>query len=456
VDEVLGSPLLQDLLADYPRQAIIDEIRGVLEEKRQALLQGKQAEGLEEDSLSREVSARLKRRFAPSLKRVINATGVVLHTNLGRALLPPMVVERIQEIALHYSNLEYDLHQDARGDRQMHLRSLLQELTGAESSLVVNNNAAALFLILNTLAEGKEVIVSRGELIEIGGSFRLPEIMKKGGARLVEVGTTNKTYLSDYEQAIGPQTGLLLKIHTSNYRFLGFTATCSVEELVQLGKRYQLPVVEDLGSGALADLPLYRLAQEPSPKESLRAGADLVCFSGDKLLGGPQSGVILGRGDLIQKIAKNPLARTMRLDKLSLAALEATLRIYRQERGAREQIPVLAMLSTPVEVVAQRARRLIELMGAQAASAFRPQIERGTAEAGGGSLPGISLPTYWVRMKPVSISVQSLESKLREGNPPILARIKKESLILDLLTVGEEELELIANRLCELATSQIG
>jgi L-seryl-tRNA(Ser) seleniumtransferase len=430
---------------------VVEGVRGVLEEKRQAILKGQESGALDEKSLSQEVVEAVDARLAGSLARVINATGVILHTNLGRALLAPRALERVQQVGLHYSNLEYDLRKDARGDRQIHLYPLLHDLTGAEASLVVNNNAAALFLILNTLAEGKEVIVSRGELVEIGGSFRLPEIMKKGGATLAEVGTTNKTYLSDYEEAIGPQTALLLKVHTSNFRILGFTAACPVRELAELGRRYQIPVVEDLGSGAMVDLSLYGLPKEPLAKESLKEGADLVCFSGDKLLGGPQAGLILGRADLIRRLAKNPLTRAMRLDKLSLACLEATLRIYREGKEVEKEIPVLSALTAPVEAIIRRAQRLMELMGSEARESFHPQIEEGEAEVGGGSLPGTSIPTRWVVLQPSSLSVQSLEEGLRAGDPPILARIKRGKLVLDMLTVAEEELDLVGVRLAELA-----
>ncbi|MDH7499061.1 MAG: L-seryl-tRNA(Sec) selenium transferase [candidate division NC10 bacterium] len=451
VDEVLGWSAVKALEDRYPRWALVDCVRGVLEQKRQALLQGEKLEGLDETSLSREMLEAVGARFSSSLTRVINASGVLLHTNLGRALLAARAMEKLREVALHYCNLEYDLRQDRRGDRQMHLQASLHALTGAEAALVVNNNAAALLLILNTLAEGKEVIVSRGELVEIGGSFRLPEIMKKGGATLVEVGTTNKTYLSDYEQAIGPQTALLLKVHTSNFRISGFTASCPVGELASLGRRYRIPMVEDLGSGAMVDLSLYGLPKEPLARESLKDGADLVCFSGDKLLGGPQAGLILGRRDLTQRLAKNPLARAMRLDKLSLACLEATLSVYLEGKDVEREIPVLSALTAPAEAIQGRAKRLVELMGGAARQAFRPQIEEGEAEVGGGSLPGTSIPTRWVTLDPSSLSVQSLEEKLRSGHPAILTRIKRGRLVLDLLAVSEEELELIAARLAHLA-----
>jgi len=450
VDEVLGWEAVKALAGAYPRWALVECVRGLLEEKRQEILQGKKPAPMEEQLVSQELVEAARARFSATLCRVINATGVILHTNLGRALLAPRAMERAQEIALYYSNLEYDLRGDLRGNRQMHVQSLLHELTGAEASLVVNNNAAALFLIINTVAEGKEVIVSRGELVEIGGSFRLPEIMKKGGALLREVGTTNKTYLSDYEEAMSPQTGLLLKVHTSNFRLSGFTAACSLGELVGLGRRYQVPVAEDLGSGAMVDLSLLGLPKEPLVKESVEAGADLVCFSGDKLLGGPQAGLILGRHDLVQRLGKNPLARAMRLDKLSLACLEATLRIYLQGEAMKE-IPVLSALSTPLERMEQRAQRLVEWMGPAAQRAFAPQIEAGEAEAGGGSLPGVLIPTRWVTLRPSSLSVQWLEEGLRNGNPPILTRIKKGALILDMLTVTEEELGPIGNQLAYLA-----
>jgi L-seryl-tRNA(Ser) seleniumtransferase len=444
---------MKELAEVYPRWALVESVRAVLEGKRQAILQGKEMEDFDERWLSQKVSQALHDRFAPTLRRVINATGVILHTNLGRSLLATRAMERAQEVATHFSNLEYDLKGGLRGDRQIHLQPLLHDLTGAEASLVVNNNAAALFLIINTLAEGKEAIVSRGELVEIGGSFRLPEIMKKGGALLREVGTTNKTYLSDYEEAIGSQTALLLKVHTSNFRLSGFTAACSLGELVQLGQRYQIPVVEDLGSGAMVDLSRWGLPKEPLAQESVREGADLVCFSGDKLLGGPQAGLILGREVLIQRLKKNPLARAMRIDKLSLACLEATLRIYLEGPEAWKEIPVFSFLTAPPEMLAGRARRLIELMGPATREAFDPQIEEGQAEAGGGSLPGVLIPTRCVTLRPSSFSVQSMEEKLRGGDPPILARIQKGNLVLDMLTVQDDELEQIGAALAGLSSA---
>lgn len=450
VDEVLGYEAVKELAEVYPRWALVDSVRDVLEGKRGEILQGKEMEAFDERLLTQKVSEVLHNRFAPTLRRVINATGVILHTNLGRSLLANRAMERAQEVATHFCNLEYDLKGGLRGDRQIHLQPLLHELTGAEATLVLNNNAAALFLIINTLAEGREAIVSRGELVEIGGSFRLPEIMKKGGALLREVGTTNKTYLSDYEEAIGPQTALLLKVHTSNFRLSGFTAACSLGELVQLGQRHQIPVVEDLGSGAMVDLSRWGLPKEPLAKESLRDGADLVFFSGDKLLGGPQAGLILGREVLVKRLKKNPLARAMRIDKLSLACLEATLRIYLEEGEAWKEIPVLSFLTAPIELLAGRAQSLVELMGPVAREAFTPQIEEGQAEAGGGSLPGTFIPTRCVTLRPRSISVQSMEEKLRGGDPPILVRIQKGNLILDMLTVREDELEQIGMVLAEL------
>ncbi len=453
VDEVLGYEAVKELVEVYPRWAVADSVRAVLEGKRQEILQEKEMEALDEPLLSQKVSQALHDRFAPTLRRVINATGVVLHTNLGRSLLATRAMERAHEVATHFSNLEYDLRGGLRSDRQIHLQPLLRDLTGAEASLVVNNNAAGLFLIINTLSEGKETIVSRGELVEIGGSFRLPEIMKKGGAVLREVGTTNKTYLSDYEEAIGPQTALLLKVHTSNFRLSGFTAACCLRELVQLGRRYQLPVAEDLGSGAMVDLSRWGLPREPLAGESLKEGADLVCFSGDKLLGGPQAGLILGKEVLIRRLKKNPLARAMRIDKLSLACLEATLRIYREGGEAWQEIPVLSFLSAPLELLAGRAQRLIDLMGPAARDAFLPQVEEGEAEAGGGSLPGTLIPTRYVALRPRSIAVQAMEEKLRGADPPILVRIQKGNLILDMLTVREGEVEQIGTVLAGLANS---
>lgn len=386
----------------------------------------------------------------PRLRKVINATGVILHTNLGRAVLSQAAREALDAVAGHYCNLELDLETGERGSRQDHVRDLLRELTGAEDALVVNNNAGAVLLALNTLARGKQVVVSRGQLVEIGGSFRLPEIMAASGAILVEVGTTNKTYLRDYEQAVGPETALLLRVHTSNFRIIGFAAEVGIAELAGLGRRLGIPVMEDLGSGLLVDLGGDFLRDEPVVVASLAAGADVVTFSGDKLLGGPQAGIILGREKYLEPMRKNPLARALRIDKLSLAALEATLRLYLDPDWAKSQIPTLHALFVSVEELRRRAERLRDLLVPALRDQAEAEVQTGFSEAGGGSLPGVALPTFLVLVRPRELSVEELAARLRRAEPPVIARRLEGALALDVRTMleGEEALVVRAVASC--------
>jgi L-seryl-tRNA(Ser) seleniumtransferase len=372
---------------------------------------------------------------------VINATGVVIHTNLGRSPLHPSALRHLVEISKAYSNLEYDLDRGDRGTRYAHVEEILCRLSGAESAMAVNNNAGAVLLVLNTLAEGREVVVSRGELVEIGGAFRIPDVMKRSGALLKEVGTTNRTHLTDYLKAIGPQTALLLKVHTSNFRVLGFTSEVPLQELVQLGKEQRLPVMEDLGSGCLVDLTKYGLEKEPTVQEVIKTGVDLVTFSGDKLLGGPQAGIILGKKGVIDLIKTNPLTRALRIDKLTLAALESTLLVYLDERKAMEEIPTLRMLAVGQDRLRQRGRRLLRRLARM--DKIEAVMREDVSQVGGGSLPLQALPTMVIAIKPCSLSVNDLEKRLREGSPPIISRIHKEELVLDLRTIFDEEIPLV-------------
>jgi len=343
VDQVLGQESLRSILNHYPRQMVVDAVRKVLDRQRKQVLRGELVTISHQEILS-QITAEVKKKGENQLKPVINATGVVVHTNLGRSLLAQKAIEHLVEVAQHYNNLEYDLEQGKRGSRYSHVETLLCELTGAEASIVVNNNAGAVFLTLNTLACGKKVIVSRGELIEIGGSFRIPDVMARSGAILTEVGTTNRTHIYDYEQAIDEQTALIMKVHKSNYKIIGFTKEVGLEELVTLGQKHNLPVIEDLGSGNFVDLTKYGLEKEPLVQKSIAAGVDIVSFSGDKLLGGPQAGIILGKRKFIEPIKKNPLNRALRIDKLTLAGLESTLRLYQDEKQALKEIPTLLVL----------------------------------------------------------------------------------------------------------------
>jgi L-seryl-tRNA(Ser) seleniumtransferase len=356
---------------------------------------------------------------APRLRRVINATGVIVHTNLGRAPLAAAALDQVVEAARGYSNLEYDVEAGARGSRQTHVAGLLQRVTGAEAALVVNNNAAAVMLALATLAEGREVLVSRGELIEIGDGFRIPDVLARSGAHLHEVGTTNRTRAADYEQAIGPETAVLLRVHQSNFRVVGFTEQPRLQELADIARRHELTLVDDLGSGALVDV-----GDEPTARSSLAAGADLVCFSGDKLLGGPQAGIAVGRADLVERLRRHPLQRALRADKLTLAALEGTLRLA---LDAPDEIPVLRMLREPPESVRARAQRLAELVGGE--------VEETVGRAGGGALPLAELPSYACAVD------ESLAAPLRAGDPPVVGIVRDGRLLLDCRTLSDAEVD---------------
>ncbi len=441
VSAVLEREDVRELLSSYPRWVVVEAIRRVLEERRKKILDGLDVE-VSEASVAQEVIERIEFFSLPSLKRVINATGVVLHTNLGRAPLPKEAVGAMAEVAMNYSNLEYDVKQGRRGLRYTHVVELLKKITGAESALVVNNNASAVFLVLNTLAKGKEVIVSRGELIEIGGSFRIPDVMKAAGSILREVGTTNKTKLSDYESAIGENTALIMKVHTSNYRIVGFTESVPLRDLVVLGERYGIPVYEDLGSGLFVDVRRFGLPYEPTVKESLRAGAHVVSFSGDKLLGSAQAGIVLGREELLEKIRKNPINRALRIDKLTLSALEATLRIYMEgEEAAVERIPVLRMLSEKVEVLKMRAEKVAKLLS-ERIGGYTFEVIEDVSTVGGGALPTAELPTFCVAVN--GGDCREIDRRLRtRPTVPVVGRIKQDRLLLDMRTVREEEVELL-------------
>ena len=418
-------------------------IRELLAEKRKKILSGHEPD-LDLPSLWREVEMKLENKEAYHLRRVINGTGVVIHTNLGRSLLAEQALEQIQTTARFYSNLEFDLEAGQRGSRYSHVEDLLIELTGAEAALVVNNNAAAVLLSLDTLAKGKEVIVSRGQLVEIGGSFRIPEVMTRSGAFLREVGTTNKTHLRDYEAVLTEQTALLLKVHTSNYRIVGFTAEVPLEDLVALGQRHNIPVMEDLGSGSFIDVSKFGLEKEPTVVEVIRAGADVVTFSGDKLLGGPQAGIIVGRKNYIQALRSNPLNRALRIDKLTLAALEATLKLYRNEEQALRDIPTLARLSISLRDLQERAKSLLRLLKKNLVSGMNITIIPTTSQVGGGALPLSYMNSYALSFSSGRESISELENKFRSFSPPIIGRIEKERFLLDVRTLQKEDFPHIA------------
>lgn len=443
VDEILKSDKGLEWQETFPRRYVLKAIREIIEEKRQAILRDELKE-ISPESLLPDIQNRIERLSSFSLKPVINATGVVIHTNLGRSVLSEEILENVKKVACGYSNLEYDLEKGERGKRYSHIQRLLNEITGAESSLIVNNNAAAVFVCLSALAKGKEVIVSRGELVEIGGSFRVPDVMASSGAILKEVGTTNKTHLHDYERAINENTALLLKVHQSNFRTIGFTKQIEIDELVTLGRKHNIPVMFDLGSGCLIDLKPYGVHIEPTVQDIVKSGCDIVTFSCDKLLGGPQGGVIVGKTELIESIAKNPLMRAVRIDKLTLSAFEAVLMHYLDEEKAKKEIPTLKMLLQDVGEIKDRAKRIaMRLRREVKEDIANIEVIADSSQSGGGALPEIEFKTYVVAIKPKKLSVNKLEERLRHGNPPIIARIKEDALIIDARTVRNREIEVL-------------
>jgi len=438
VDEILKSPTGVRWCKAYPRRYVLKAIREIMDIRRKEILEVSSSD-VSIEGLSKDIEIKIQKLSSYSLKPVINATGIVIHTNLGRSVLSERILENVKKVSSSYSNLEYNTEEGRRGKRYAHIAGILREITGAETAFVVNNNAAAVLLCLNTLAKGKEVIVSRGELVEIGGSFRLPDVMSAGGTVLKEIGTTNKTHLYDYKNAINENTGLILKVHRSNYRIMGFTEDVSIKELKTLSEKYHIPLMYDLGSGCMTDLKPYGIYSEPTVQEIVKSDVDIITFSGDKLLGGPQGGVIVGRKEYIEKLQKNPLTRAVRIDKLTLAAFEATLMEYIDEEKAIENIPTLKMLLEKPERIKERAKKIALQIKRQVKNAKIDVIED-ISKAGGGSLPEIEFPTYAVSIRPESISVNELEERLRKGSPPIIARIKDDALLLDARTVRDNEI----------------
>ena len=447
VDSLLCEALKDEKCRDVSKSVILRAIRETLEAGRNAILTDPEDSRLpdisEADLLKRAIQRALDIQ-AFNLKRVVNGTGVVVHTNLGRSCLAPEALEHMAAIAANYSNLEFDLSQGHRGSRYSAVEEVLCELSGAEAAMVVNNNAGAVLLCLDTLAKGMEAIISRGELVEIGGSFRIPDVMAKSGGRLKEVGTTNRTHLRDYENAIGDDTGLLLKVHTSNYHIIGFTSSVSLADLVVLGKRFNLPVMEDLGSGNFVDLAAHGLMAEPTVQASVQSGAHVVTFSGDKLLGGPQAGLIVGRKSIIDRIKANPLTRALRIDKLTLAALEATLHLYRDPQKAARRIPTVRMLLMQKPEIERRARQLIKTLERLKIEGLSMQLMELPSKAGGGSLPLLELPSWCVGIRMEGVSASAIERTLRFNSPPVIGRIENDIYLVDLRTVQDSDLEIIA------------
>jgi L-seryl-tRNA(Ser) seleniumtransferase len=444
VNTLLSTEPIVDAMRDCPRWALVQETRAVVDEIREGeipVVQEKAELASWHASLGSSIASRARAASRYSLQRVINATGVVLHTNMGRALLAAPAVEHMVRVASRYSNLELDLKTGERGSRYDHVSELICELTGAEDAIVVNNNAAAVVLCLSEMAKGREVVIARGELVEIGGSFRIPEIMELSGCKLKEIGATNRSHLRDYEQAIGEDTALLLKVHTSNYRVIGFTKEVTVPELLPLARAHGLPIMNDLGAGCLVDLREFGLPHEPTVQEALQEGADLVTFSGDKLLGGPQIGVIAGRSTFIDRLKRHQLLRALRVDKLTLAALEATLRIYRDAKNPSSEIPGLQMLAIDADTLKKRATALATTLQERCAPGTGVQVVPGQSQVGAGSAPEAGLETHLVAIRPAVHEVATIDAALRKMNPAVMLRVYDGELLVDLRTVFPDEEE---------------
>lgn len=447
VDYLLESSVIRGFLLTTPRALVLRAIHYVLDELRQKINRVQREDELPDLALPAvvdQINKQITILSQPSLKQVINATGVIVHTNLGRSLLAKKVITPFNTVASCYSNLEYDLKTGKRGSRYVHVEDILIELTGAESAMVVNNNAAAVLITLDTIAKDKEVIISRGQLVEIGGSFRIPEVMRKSGARMFEIGTTNKTTIDDYEAAIVSNTALLLKVHTSNFQTVGFTEEVSLDALVALGKKYNLPVMEDLGSGCFIDFSLYGLTKEPTVQDSVAKGADIITFSGDKMLGGPQCGIILGKEKIISAIKANQLARALRVDKLTLFALQETLSLYRDEKKAIQQIPTLRMICQSYQSVCRRAKKLLNMIERVDNTNISLRLCDGFSRVGGGAMPLEEIRSRLLCISPGRLSAPFIVNLLHSYNPPIIARLEKDQVLLDVRTIQEKEVKIVA------------
>ena len=446
VDRILEVVQADEDFTTVPKSVLTRSIRSVIESTRENILSDSHdlsEQDLDESFIIERVRRAVNKALAPNLVSVVNATGVVVHTNLGRSLLSCKAIENLTAISGRYSNLEFDLGKGKRGSRYSAVEDILCEISGAEAALVVNNNAGAVLICLETIAREREVIVSRGELVEIGGSFRIPDVMTKSGAILKEVGTTNRTHKSDYVNAINENSGLLLKVHTSNYSVVGFTSSVSLKELVELGTEHGLPVMEDLGSGTFIDFSKYGLTKEPTVQESVAAGADVITFSGDKLLGGPQAGIIAGKKAIVDKIKKNPINRALRVDKMTLAALESTLDLYRNPEDAVQEIPTLQMMLRPVADIENTAQRLWRALKDLNVTELTVTVLDLNSRAGGGSLPLLQFSSKGIGVTVEGISINKLERFMRNHNPPIIGRIEDDVFVMDMRTVQDGELAFI-------------
>lgn len=449
VDSIMENEKIKELLDITSRELVLDCARKATEDLRIFINKNPNNENkinLETKNIINKIHQDVHKLISYNMKRVINGTGTILHTNLGRAVISKEAAERVKNLVTGYSNLEFDLEQGKRGSRYSHFERIICKITGAEAAIAVNNNAAAVLLILSSMAKNKDVIVSRGELVEIGGSFRVPDVMKQSGSNLVEVGTTNKTHLYDYEEKISSETAALLKVHTSNYKIVGFTESVSIEELAVLGKKYDVPVIEDIGSGVLIDLGKYGLTCEPTVQNSIKGGADIVCFSGDKLLGGPQAGIIVGKKQYIDKIKKHPLNRALRIDKFTAAVLENVFHEYIDEESAMKNIPVLNMINKNLEEIRISAENLSNKL-----KELSEYLEINTVEClsqiGGGSLPLERIKSYAVTLRPLTMSCASFERKLRNVEIPVIGRVVNDTFYIDLRTVLEKEEQTICDEI---------
>ena len=460
VDKLISAKGAEALIEDYGRNVVVEAARTVLKELRLKMKKTKgspiQKRELTQEAILGKIKEHLQEKMSPSLTKAINATGVILHTGLGRAVLPREAQSGVKNVIEGYCTLATSIETGQRGHRDVHLNDLLCELTGAEAANVVNNNAAATMLILNTLAKGKEVIVSCGQLVEIGGSFRLPEVMEASGAVLREVGTTNKTHLRDYTAAISEETGAIMRVHHSNYRILGFTEEPSAEELAELARKHNIPFIDDLGSGALVDLKDFGIETEPLVQISIKAGVDVACFSGDKLIGGPQAGIIVGKASIIQRIRKNPLSRALRVGKLTIAGMEATLRLFLSREKLQDSHPVYKMFSLSIKEVEKRAQKVAKELQSQISDKVDITIIDGGSQVGSGSVPVETIPTKLLRIKPASGSAEILARKLRHYKPPIFTRIQKDSVLFDFRTIQDNEDTLVSEALIGLMKKRRG
>ena len=451
VDVLLENPEIIKLIEKYHRDVVVDVIREEIDKLRSFIKENDDINLIEEkiNSLVENIDSNVKKVYSYNLRKVINGTGTILHTNLGRAIISKKHADYLSEVVTSYSNLEYNLEEGKRGERYSHFEKLICKITGAESAMAVNNNAAAVMLVLSSMAENKEVIVSRGELVEVGGKFRIPDVMKSSKADLVEVGTTNKTHLEDYENAITENTGAFLKVHTSNFKILGFTESVSIEELCKLGEEKNIPVIEDIGSGVLIDLSKYGLEYEPTVQDSIKAGVDIVSFSGDKLLGGPQAGIIVGKKKYIDKMKKNPLTRAFRIDKFTATILEMIFHEYLNEEDAIKNIPVLSLITKDIKEIEESANKLYEKLS-DIKDVANVEIEDTLSQIGGGSLPTERIKSKCVTIMPKNISTAALEEKLRQGENPVVGRISDDKLILDMRTVLEDEIDILSQKIIDI------